>query len=82
MKLIGLIVKLFGFPSTVPITNTDCMCNETNLGLEEAQNDGLDEGGNAAIKVDEANAVAPAKDIHYLINFYDQCMIILLLKLI
>ena len=41
----------------------DCVCNETNLGLEEAQNDGLDEGGNAAIKVDEANAVAPAKDI-------------------
>ena len=47
------------------------MCNETNLGLEEAENDGLDEGGNAAIKVDEANAVAPAKDIHYLIIFYD-----------
>ena len=36
---------------------------DRNLGLEEAHYDGLDEGRNTAIKVDEANAVAPAKDI-------------------
>ena len=33
------------------------------LGLKELQNDALDEGGDAAVEVDEANAVASAKII-------------------
>ena len=34
------------------------------LGLEEAQNDGLDEGGDAAVEVDESDAVAAVEAEH------------------